>query len=240
MLLTIIDTETTGLPTDPQADVIEIGAILYLVGVGTIAQISTLLPFANNPKERVNRIPDAAGLIMNSDLSDYLDSALGLIECWVNSSDYAIAHNAAFDKAMIQNSATLRASHISGDLVQALDDIEWLCTCSHFEWPLQTRPGQSLIDLALAHGIGVSSAHRALTDCQLLASLFDRMGDSLPEMIALAAEPRFTYKAVVSYDERDLAKQAGFHWDAPSKSWLREMSARQASNLDVKFLFLPK
>src|SRR5690606_28957405 len=91
-----------------------------------------------------------------------------------------------------------------------------------------SKPGQSLVNLALDHGIGVSSAHRALTDCQLIAALFDRM-DDLPGMFQHAMRPKSTYRAIVSYDDRQLAKDAGFRWNGDDKTWTRRMADEDAA-----------
>jgi len=86
-----------------------------------------------------------------------------------------------------------------------------------------TRVGQNLVHLALAHGIGVSLAHRALADCQLIAALFDRM-DDLQSMFRWAMRPKGRFVAQVSYDDRNIAKEHGFRWLPERKTWERTMA----------------
>ena len=87
-------------------------------------------------------------------------------------------------------------------------------------------------DLALAYEIPVWSAHRALTDCIYLAEVFRRC-DDLEQLIERGLEPRQLMRAQVSYDDRHLARDAGFRWNEPVKgAWARRLSAREASNLD--------
>jgi DNA polymerase III subunit epsilon len=88
------------------------------------------------------------------------------------------------------------------------------------------------VNLALNHGIGVSSAHRALTDCQLIAALFDRM-DDLEGMINKADRPKAVYRAQVSFEEKDLAKAAGFRWNPDKRMWIRRMAT--ADTLKLQF-----
>jgi DNA polymerase III subunit epsilon len=61
------------------------------------------------------------------------------------------------------------------------------------------------VSLALSHGIGVSSAHRALTDCSLIAALFDRM-EKLEAMIEEAKRPKALFQAQVSFKDKDLER----------------------------------
>lgn len=209
----IIDTETSGLP--PDGKVIEVGAIFYRVGLGVINQLSFLLPGDENPAEKINGISPAA---MRSADPDEVSMFCEIVERWGGAADYVTAHNAEFDREMLERSPIDIRS-------------QWLCTCYDFTWPKQTKSGDNLVSLALAHGIGVSSAHRALTDCQLLAALFDRVGDALPGLIEKAAMPRRWYYAAVSYENRQLAKDAGFRWDRPSKRWIKRLSDDELKEL---------
>ncbi|MEL6384304.1 MAG: 3'-5' exonuclease [Cyanobacteria bacterium J06626_18] len=155
--LLIIDTETTG--TDPTQDtVIEIGAILYSVSCQTaLSHLSFLLHAAQNAAEPINRIPPTALIALPQVLQH---KSLSLLQELALAADYVVAHNAEFD---IQWFDDQQLPILRGPDQQAL---QWLCSMADMTWPKQTRPGESLITLALNHGIGVSSAHRALTDCQ--------------------------------------------------------------------------
>jgi DNA polymerase III subunit epsilon len=218
--LLIIDTETTGL--NPTCDrVIELGAILYSVEYQTVLhQLSTLLSAPDNPAERINRIPAAVLPTISPVL---MQQSLLIFQTMVDQADYVVAHNAAFDRKWF-NGTHLPELHRQGD------PLPWLCTMDDFTFPLQNRSGDSLINLALAHGIGVGSAHRALTDCQLIAALFDRM-DDLSNLIALARQPKIMFQAMVEYDDRHLAKSAGFKWNSDHRVWLRRMTEAEALQL---------
>lgn len=222
----IIDTETTDL--DPsKGRLIEIGAILYSVKHQiTVQQASTLIPAASNPAEKFNRIPLAPLLEMSTEVSR---RGIASIEDMARNAELVVAHNADFDRQWFEDSVKREVT-----LPKLVDScgkpLHWVCTCYDFEWPKQTRPGQSLVDLALAHGIGVYNNHRALTDCQLIASLFDVMED-LQGMFDKALRPKARYIAKVSYEEKELAKQAGFKWVKTSKTWERYMAVEDTQNL---------
>lgn len=228
--LLIIDTETTGI--DPSQDrVIEIGALLYSATYQTpLSQLSFLLYAPNNAAEPINRIPSAALSLLSRPMQ--LQS-LDLLQTMAAETHYVVAHNAEFD-----------AQWFDGSNLPILRDrdqkpLQWLCSMSDMTWPKQSRPGQSLINLALDHGIGVNSAHRALTDCQLLAELFNRLEtNELNRLISQAIRPKALFKALISYEDRQLAKDAGFKWHTEDKTWRRRMAIEEAAQLPFRVVQL--
>lgn len=217
--LLIVDTETTGLDAD-RDQCLELGAILFSIPHRQVlAQMSCLLPVDRNPAEAINRIPAEV-----SRLDQPWGDGLAWFERMMASADYLVAHNAAFDRQWFG----------CGSLPEATRP--WLCTLEDVRWPearnLRARP--SVIDLALAYGIPVWSAHRALTDCIYLAEVFQRC-DDLERLIAHALEPRRLVRAQVSYDQRHLARDAGFRWNDPIKgAWARRLSEREERELPFR------
>ena len=213
--VTILDLETTGLDLT-QNQVIEVGAILYSVKHQTVLQqASTLFPVKENPQEHINKISVCASNVSES--VDLIRSEVSsLFSGMFSWSDYLIAHNAAFDKQWRTG-------------IHEIDfwfqEKPWLCTLNDFVWPHNSKPS-NLINTALNHGIGVTKAHRALSDCQLIAELFDRTEDlqGLFELaIARSNEPRYMVIAQVSFEQKDLAKNAGFYWNPDGKLWTKEL-----------------
>ena len=227
--LLIVDTETTGLDADRDA-CLELGAILFSVPHRQVlAQMSCLLPVDRNPAESINRIPAEV-----SRLDQPWGEGLAWFERMMETADYLVAHNAAFDRQWFGRGALPEATR------------PWLCTLEDIRWPeerhLKARP--SVIDLALAYGIPVWSAHRALTDCIYLAEVFQRCED-LECLIAHAQEPRRLVRAQVSYDQRHLARDAGFRWNDPVRgAWARRLSEREERELSFPVVpveaFLPE
>jgi DNA polymerase-3 subunit epsilon len=83
-------------------------------------------------------------------------------------------------------------------------------------------------DLALAYGVPVWAAHRALTDCTYLVQVLERCAN-LEDLLKAAMEPKLLYRANLPYAERHKAKQAGFRWNEPVRgAWSRRLSERQA------------
>jgi len=214
----IIDTETNGL--EDTAQVIEVGAILYSVENQCVLQeMSTLLPALTNAAEPINRIKLAA--LDEITLTRSVSFALELLFVMSKAAYVYVAHNAEFDsKKMFGDTRFLQ-----------LASLPWLCTMSDFKWPLATREQGSLINIALDHGIGVASAHRALTDCRLIAALFDRMAD-LQGMFEVAMRPKALFVGLQPFDDNQLAREAGFKWDRlVPKKWSRMMAIEDATKL---------
>jgi DNA polymerase III subunit epsilon len=205
----LLDTETTGL--DPATDrVIEVGACLYDLEIGCpIESYASLMRADSNQSERANRIPPSA-----------LAEARHAMDVWrrvaelAAGADVVAAHNAEFDRSFVRAAG-----------VPSVADRVWVCTMDDFAWDGGSK---KLVEIALGYGLGVASAHRALTDVDTMARIFTRvkeLGFSLPDLFRRAARPKALFYALVSYDRRQVAKDHGFRWDEAKhgKNWFRHM-----------------
>ncbi len=214
--LLILDTETTALrPED--GDCIEVGAVLFAVASrAVLTQVSFLLPCATNDAEAINGIPAVV-----SRLAQPWREALHCFLAMVARADAILAHNAAFDRQWFGR----------GEL-PALDK-PWICSMEDIRWPREKnlRAVPSVRDLAIAHGVPVWAAHRALTDCTYLVQVFERCED-LEGLLQAACEPRRLYRAQLGYNDRHLAKEAGFRWNEPVPgAWSKRLSEREVAAL---------
>lgn len=214
--LLILDTETTGLSPETH-HCVEVGAILFDVqSRAVLAQQSFLLPAETNAAEPINRIPAAV-----TRLPQPWKEGLRWFQNLLDAADVLVAHNAAFDRQWFGR----------GELPAVTQP--WLCSMDDMRWPAdrQLRSRPSVRDLALAYGVPVWAAHRALTDCIYLAEVFARCED-LEQQLLQGLEPRQLVRAKVSYDDRQLARDAGFRWNDPIKgAWARRMSEREIQEL---------
>ena len=217
--LLILDTETTALsPADGHC--IEVGAVLFHVpSRSVLCQISFLLPAASNDAEAVNGIDAAV-----TRLSQPWQASLACFEAMVGSADALLAHNAAFDRQWF------------GQGPLPFLNKPWICSMDDIRWPAERRlrATPSVTDLALAYGVPVWAAHRALTDCTYLVQVLERCSD-LEALLQAALEPKRLYRACLSYAERHRAKEAGFRWNQPvSNAWSRRLSEREAEALPFR------
>jgi DNA polymerase III subunit epsilon len=216
----ILDTETTGL-TPAEGEVIEIAAVRYSLSDACVIEAhSWLVQAESNPAEPVNHIAPAS-----------LKHGVDLAWAWnetdtsADGCDAVLAHNSDFDRQWVPEEA------------ERLLALPWIDTCGAITWPRESKPGSSLIHLALDHGLAVVDPHRALSDCLLLARLLTRcaeLGHELATLLAPGLRPRALFQALVSFDDREKAKSAGFHWDAPTKRWLRKMVIEETGSLGFR------
>lgn len=225
--LLIVDVETTGL--DPETDrIIEVGAVLFDPEAGVpVACASQLISAPDNPVETINRIP--AGVLQGPWCSEQPRHLLEQMQKAGDEQPIFVAHEAAFD------SAFLDAAHPG-----PLADETWICTKRDVEWDRLPGGTGSLVKIALAYDVGVVRAHRAIEDCLTLAAILSKvhaLEDGLENWIARALEPRVQMQALVSYNDRQLAKDRGFTWDGERKMWLKRVrvSALDAFRAEVPF-----
>lgn len=212
-----LDTETTGL--DASVDrVVEVAVILFDLELGCpIESYASLIQASGNAAESANGIPPAA-----------LADANHAIEVWrrvaevAAKADVIAAHNAEFDRSF------LRAAGIA-----SVADRPFVCTMSDFDW----GGSRKLVEIALNHGVGVASIHRALADVDTMARLFARVrerGGDLPALFRRAARPKKRFVAMVSYEARETAKQNGFMWDPQRREWYRNLPEEDAGSFPFR------
>ena len=220
-ILAMVDTETTGL--DPQKhDLLEIACALYDVKRATMIEArSWLIHSTDNPMEKVNGLPSALlqergrKMLSPEDLVAMEDLAKMLLR-----SSAVVAWNAAFDQPWIE--AYLDRLTLLPTMFFARP--KWVCAMNDMEWP-KFSSSRALSSVALAHGVPITDAHRALSDVLTMTKLFSRaaeLGADVGEMVAFAALPRAEYRAAVDYSGRELARGAGFRWDETRRGWFRK------------------
>jgi len=212
----ILDTETTGL--DPKTGhLLEVGAVLWSVKYRSIVRVfSTLYPANGNPAESVNGIP--ASLLLEQKGGPDALASFEVLQEMVVEADAVVAHNADFDRQWYPLSCP------------------WICTIEDFVWP-KPSPSKSLTALALAHGCAVVSAHRAIHDCLLLARCFEAIPDvdaRLDAALRHALLPKVEVISLAPFEEKDVVKEHGFHWDPARKVWHRTMALADAEKLPFR------
>jgi DNA polymerase III subunit epsilon len=215
--IAILDTETTG--TDPENDlVIEVAVALFdLESKCVRAQFSSLIRGAlSNNAYSINRIPSM--WLEDAPLAEDVWRRVGIV---IDSADAFVAHQAAFDRSFTPE--PLRSSR------------PWVCSKRHIEWP-ESKPGDALVHVALAHGVGVFSAHRAMTDVDTLARVFQAVGRrcNLVDMLRLAMRPRVRVISLAPFEQKDVVKSFGFEWIPDKKYWVGEVFEEDVERLPFK------
>jgi DNA polymerase III epsilon subunit-like protein len=216
--LMILDTETSSL--DPSSgQLLEVAVAVWSVEHASLVFARSWLIYADdNPAVAVNGIaPEllrrGVGLEgVMTDVGEIFDT---------NACDAIVAHYADFDRKWFTPE------------IQALP---WACSCNDMAWP-RLSSSRGLTSIALAHGVGVVAAHRALDDVMTLARLFERgveLGADVGEMVAQALRPKVRVVALTSFEERQIVKAHRFSWDASAKVWWRNMAEEDVAALPFK------
>lgn len=213
----ILDTETTGLEPPPKDVAVEVAvAVFDLKHAQVVESYASLIRSDRNEAEPINGIP-----------VELLKSAPPGALVWRHVESLAartsvvIAHNAAFDRQFTTELG-----------------VPWVCSESGIQWPGRARAG-SLINLALSLGLGVASAHRAMSDVDTLARVlthFAGRGCNLAALVQHAMRPSAIFHAQITFSVKYLAKEHGFRWDAEKKVWWRRMAVEDAKALPFKTL----
>lgn len=213
----LLDCETDGI--EETATCIEVAVVLYsLPHASPVRSYASLIRASGNAAESCNGIPPGALLD-----APPAERVWGAVKRFAADADAFVCHNAAFDSRFI----TPDVSHGK----------PFICSMDDLQWPRAERPGEGLVKLALAHGLGVAAAHRALTDCDLLARLLTRvheMGVDLEPFLARGLRPKATFQAIVPYERKDDAKAAGFKWNAETRMWTRRMAIEDTASLPFR------
>lgn len=220
--LIILDTECDGLDHTKNV-VVEIGAIWWHIDLGCMLGCwSELVVRESNAAQDANGIPPEAlryGLPW--------DHAIEGLKSRVARADLIMAHNESFDRGFLP------------DLGK-----KWICSMDHFPWP-SAASGQALIKVAVAHGVAVTQAHRALSDCFLISRSLERVhehegGDGIRERLRLAMRPRSRCVAQgVPYERRQLTKDAHFRWNGEMKSWWKDVVDEEIEKLPFQVRRVP-
>jgi DNA polymerase-3 subunit epsilon len=216
----ILDTETTGL-SPQQNQAIEVAVVLFDTEFNaSVATFATLIEAESNDAEHINKIPVSL-------LKDAMEAgpAWSRVSELVEAADCIVAHNASFDRSFTP-------SHIA-------EMRPWVCSLHDIKWP-ESSSSKQLSSIAITHGVPVLGAHRALTDVDILVRLFQRLGErgidvgGLLQAALKARVPKALIQAVVSFDDKDKAKAAGFRWNAPVRRWEARMTLEDAKKLPFK------
>jgi DNA polymerase-3 subunit epsilon len=214
MLICGIDFEATSV--DPkEARIIEIGAALWDTGLQMPVKLFSVLvdPLVEIPEE-VTAITGITGDLVES-WGDSECSALIGLDGLIQNSDYCMAHNGTqYDFPLWQNACERNRRGSASPLwIDSRTDIK-------FDPQVTTR---NLKYLAAERGFINPFPHRAVFDVLTMlrvASDFD-----WDAIVARAKEPTVFVQALVSFEEKELAKARGYMWCAPKKIWWKNFKS---------------
>lgn len=213
MRLLGIDFESTGL--DPLSDrITEIGAALWdvetqrpLTTIGVFCHDETYPEFSKETLEMMGRV---CGITLPI-LKEFGTSAKANLQwldhfCSKHKVDYLVAHNAFnYDKPLLMSELSRH-----GIDAPCLRSLPWLDTRTDI--PFATEPdSRKLKHLAGDHGFLNPFAHRAVFDVLTMLRVLSHY--DINEVLAYQKIPFMVVRAMVSFDQKDLAKARRYSWE---------------------------
>jgi len=221
MNLLILDTETSGLMDDPKARLIEVAVALYSVEersiIATHSHLEPLPAGELNGAYSANKITD--GLLDRATQLRWgtWDQVYNLaIEA-----EAVVAHDrdGTFDRHFVRKAI---GDHLAWQRIS--EGLPWINSLDIQYEQSEVGGRRSLDFLACRHEIVPFGPwrHRAVWDVLLVAALLGRAPD-LPAQVVDLCVPRASFRALVPYADRQLAKDAGFAWDGERRIWWRRL-----------------
>lgn len=212
-----LDVETTGL--DNSTDKItEIGAVLWdVVDRKPIAMVSELCHIGDTVvTEQITKITGITAPMLQ-EFGKPLDRVMGEVNELASHALYHVAHNAPFDRGFLSPAGLIEKPWIDTRL-----DLP--------EEAYQKGKSASLGYLAADHGFLNPFPHRAVTDVLTMLTLMGQYNfDKIEER---SHSPVIRVNALVTFDEKQKAKDCGFYWDPTYKQWYRNI--KECDLVDLK------
>lgn len=226
MLLLGLDVETTGLEASSDR-IIEIGAVLWDTERSQPVKIFSEMIREPDVEAISPLIEDITGINYPMLQQFGLIPSSGLfqtLQWYMDRATYFVAHNAPFDREFLRE-FFLRHQEV-------MPEKPWIDTIQDVPYPKKFK-GRALTYLAAEHGFINPFPHRAVTDVMTMLKVLSHYD---VELIAESAEsPTLELTAMVSYDDRDKAKDAGFRWDGGDKKWKMKIKKPAFKPEDFEF-----
>lgn len=218
MIILGLDFETTGLDTANDR-IIEVGWALWdsatnrFYGTGSQYVRQT----TNSEVEKANGISqltlDTYGVPIN-------EAFASLKKVW-DLADAICAYNGLhFDKLIFEAECARHSISLPPRL--------WIDPLHHIDFPDSIRT-RNLTYLCAEHGFLNPFPHVAIFDVVSMLRVLSNY--PVEKVLANATSLIILAEATTSYDQRQLAKDAGFYWDGDAKVWLRRIRENQLDEL---------
>lgn len=231
MKFLIVDVETTGL--DPEKDTVtELGMVLCDMETKTpLVLYNELINDPNQPPIReeitdltgiTQEMIDNHGIAPEEALRKFVELAAG--------ADAVLAHNAPFDRGMIEVSFSR--------LGETCPEFQWIDSCVDVPYPASIKT-RTLTYLAAEHKFVNPLSHRALFDCMTTFEVIKHYDPGVIYEMSLSPNVWVQCETIVPWKDpapegkkqNDLAKAIGFRFDGQRKIWSRQVKECMVDDL---------
>ncbi|MBN2646204.1 MAG: 3'-5' exonuclease [Thiotrichales bacterium] len=217
----IIDTETTGLNT-AECEIIELGyQIIEFDSQGHFYRVLSAKNFLNEPQGEITpEVTKVTGLTLADVKGQHIP--WDQVADDIAQSHLCVAHNAGFDRPVLERYHSVFVNKI------------WGCSVAQIDWERLADVGsRSQEFLCWKIGQFFYGAHRALDDVQALSELLAQpIGEAkLPAFHYLLAKVRQAKSIVQAvgapFELKDALRARGYRWDAKQRVWKKMMEEEQ-------------
>lgn len=223
-ICSILDTETTGL--DHQRDeIIEIAIRKWVYHKKDHYLVKPIEEYAELNEPVHSKISEIITELTGITIDDVKGKKIDweIVSRIISESDFILAHNAGFDRPMIE--AVPQVRDVSAGKF-------WACSFKQVDWANKGFISSKQELLSIFHGFHYSG-HRALTDIDALANLL-LQGDYLKEILGNAKIKQVRIDCVKApFDSKDLLKSKSFFWNAPSKFWSKLVAETELDDMKI-------
>jgi DNA polymerase III subunit epsilon len=214
MILLGLDCETTGL--SPETDrITEMGLVLYSSEDKQPVRITGFLVKPGIPipteLEKLTGITNAMVEAFGVEPS----AMTKVISQLAAHAEFAVAHNAEFDKGFV--TAEFKRQGLEAPA------LPWIDTRTDLPPEAYHKGKSASLRYLAADHMFVYPAHRAVHDVLAMLEILSRY--DLTTTVKRAQTPNVNVRAVVSFDERMLAKDRGYYWKPELKQWIKPLKA---------------
>ncbi len=233
-VVAIVDTETTGLNPDQDAPIeLAIQQMQYVARSGS-SPARLVMPIASYQCYIDPGFPIPAAI---SELTGITDSTvvgqradMNAINGMIASCDAVIAHNAGFDRRVLE-----RINPVFAEMC-------WGCSVKQVDWAAQGIRNARQDYIAFRRGY-FYDAHRALDDCKALAHL---LAEPIPgaegatafgELMDRIVHPGWRIAAAgAPFAAKDLLKARGYVWRAERREWTTDLATEEGVPAELDWL----
>lgn len=211
-----IDFETTGLDLKT-IRVVEIGAVVYDETMSHVVNTFGCLVF--DPSYDYKQMSPEALATHGIDVATlerfglHPREAFNILRNLIAGSVACVAHNGTnYDKPLL-------AIEMERNGIQYEPGV-WIDTAQDVPYP-EKMASRRLVHLAAEHGILNPFAHRAVCDVMTMMRMLAMY--PIQEVLRNATTPTIRLRALVQYEQRELAKARRFRWDGDKKWWVKDI-----------------